>query len=62
MRHTLLALALAGALWAFFSSIWSASEPNEGCGLDPSGWCGPAPQIDEGCILDPNGGCRSQGS
>jgi hypothetical protein len=66
MRRTLLALTLAGTfaagqagildpLWALFTSVWSESSSDAGCGLDPDGECIPTPQIDEGCGLDPNG-------
>jgi len=74
MRSTLAALALTGALlipnadgsnlldhfWAFFSSIWSEPANKEGCGMDPSGRCTPAPgtETEAGCGMDPNGHCE----
>lgn len=48
-RLTVLALAFALAFWI---GLWA----DEGCGIDPSGLCAPAPSQDAGCIIDPNGG------
>jgi hypothetical protein len=68
MRRALVALTLTASLagspglldqlWSLLSSVWSASSPDAGCRMDPSGRCAPAPQTDAGCIMDPNGGCR----
>lgn len=65
MRKTLVTLALAGALisqpalldsfWTFLTSLWEESNPDAGCGFDPSGQCIPRPQTDEGCGFDPSG-------
>jgi hypothetical protein len=66
MRKALVALTLAAALaagrpavldhlWTLLTSVWSASSPDAGCGMDPDGRCNPAPQPDEGCGMDPNG-------
>jgi hypothetical protein len=38
---------LLAQLWSWLSGFWS----EEGCMIDPSGWCGG----DEGCMLDPDG-------
>lgn len=61
MRTALVVLALAAALavWPFLALVWSPSSADEGCGLDPSGRCGPAPQTDAGCGLDPSGRCET---
>jgi hypothetical protein len=69
MRRALLTLTLTASLavgspglldqlWSLVSSIWSAASPGAGCGMDPSGWCAPAPQADEGCGMDPDGRCK----
>lgn len=64
MRRSFMAMALAASLastapsglfeplWALFSSLWDAKE---GCGMDPSGRCLPAPKA--GCGMDPDGQC-----
>lgn len=73
MRRILLAAILAAALaptagstffgpfWSFFSALWEGqAASDEGCGMDPSGRCHAAPQIqpDEGCGFDPSGRCQ----
>jgi hypothetical protein len=68
MRRTLLVAAIAASLlnpgtsatlvdslWHLLSPAWAAAD--EGCGMDPSGGCRPAPvpQTDAGCGMDPDG-------
>jgi len=46
-------------LWGFLSSIWRGAAADAGCGADPYGRCGSAPQptLDTGCGFDPYGQC-----
>lgn len=62
MHRALVAVALLASLASSvfsngFASLWSDSFSKEGCGMDPSGRCNPAPQPrpDAGCGMDPNG-------
>ena len=64
MRRTLVAVTLAAALAAgrptLLEQVWSlltAAWSDAGCGMDPDGQCGPAPQPDHGCGMDPDGRC-----
>jgi hypothetical protein len=74
MRKALFAFAVASslavpsrlldALWTLLaSSHHTVPIAKEGCGMDPSGRCVPAPaprtQLDEGCGMDPDGRCHS---
>jgi len=46
-------------LWGFLSAIWSGATADAGCGFDPYGHCGSAPQPtpDAGCTFDPYSVC-----
>jgi hypothetical protein len=43
--------SLLTSLWDWLVGLWA----DEGCGIDPGGWCAPPPTADEGCGLDPGG-------
>jgi len=45
--------SLLARAWSLLASLWG----EEGCNVDPSGRCVPAPRTDTGCNLDPNGRC-----
>ena len=55
-------LDIISLFWGFLTNALA----EEGCMIDPNGWCGPRPAIapaptglrDEGCMIDPDGRCR----
>ncbi|HEX7182037.1 MAG TPA: hypothetical protein VF756_09355 [Thermoanaerobaculia bacterium] len=59
MRIVALALTLTlsalGGAPAWFTSLWSGSSADIGCGMDPSGCPASRPSADAGCGADPNG-------
>lgn len=57
-QATISIAAVFNGAWTFLSTLWR----DEGCGLDPSGYCLPeeeTPKSDAGCGLDPSGHCVS---